>query len=395
MTQLLSRDYLVDRRGDLTLIVDPGVHAAEPSDWLDRAALALARIGRPAVVVPKRLATDGRLAAMGDRVVHPKGLHGVGRGLPATCHRFPEETDGALRGFALLPTELASRLPPARGPLGLLATCLEARLLGAGVVALPEVAWREREAPGAIDPEAAAEFAERFGFHPLAPDIDAIAADERLAPLRWDRRYFGVALPFEKYSERGAFHWTAYAEHAPFRQRADHLTRFARDAFAGSPGPFLDLGCGDGLFTAKVSEALGAGATMIGIDDDGDALLSARSRAPAIDFRPGSIYGLDLAADSASGAFALDVIEHLHNPARALREVARVLRPGAAFILSTPEWQYSAMSDPTYHVCEYTLEELLGLLCAEGLFRIEQTARIGGPYRDIVVKARREAQRTG
>lgn len=42
------------------------------------------------------------------------------------------------------------------------------------------------------------------------------------------------------------------------------------------------------------------------------------------------------ADDTFDGATSIEVIEHLENPYHFLREVARVLKPGAPFILSTP-----------------------------------------------------------
>ncbi|MFO0829951.1 MAG: class I SAM-dependent methyltransferase [Phycisphaerales bacterium] len=386
--------WTVERGPRATVVVGPNLGACnvdviEPADWRERLVAALEHHGGHCGIVAKRVTSGGAIAAMGEFVVHPKGLHGLGRGAPRVAYRFPEEVDGALGGVAAFPSELVATLEPPRGPLGLLTWCLEARLRGARVFAVPEVVCVD-DAPLAIGVDDLRAFVTRFGFHPFAPDIDAIAARKDIAALRWNARFFGAAQPFEKYVERGAFHWTAYAEHAAFRQRADMLVDLAAKACGHGAGDVVDVGCGDGLFTAKLAER---GLPVVGVDDDAAALdLAARTSSAttnAARFVRGSAYALPFANASARGAILFDVIEHLHNPTRALRELARVIARNGGLVLSTPEWQFGASSDPTYHVCEYTLDELTRLVCAEGLFAVERTARIGGAYRDLVVVARR------
>lgn len=377
--------WIVDRRPAATLV--RGVGARLPiGPWETALERAAARHGPQVVVVGKRVSPEGTLLAMGELVVHPKGLHSIGRGAPSSAHRFPLEVDGSLDGVALFPRSVADDLPPPVGPLGLLTHCLEARTRGCRIVAVPEVVTGHVDAPIGLTDADLARFQSRFGFWPTAPDIDAIAARPDLASLRWNMRYFGAALPFEKYRERGAFHWEAYASHEAFRTRADWLVALAREVARPDLGPTLDIGCGDGLFAARLAAA---GVPVLGIDDDVTAIRLATDRAPEARFAGGSAYALPVADGSAGGALLLDVIEHLHNPARAIRELARVLAPAARLVLSTPEWQYGASSDPTYHVDEFSEGELARLVTARSCFEVERTARIGGVYRDLVLVARR------
>ncbi len=380
-------DWTIERDGATTLVAAHPPATASPARWRALLGEALRRHGPRVAIVAKRTTPEGSLTSMGEFVVHPKGLHSLGHGLQASAYRFPEEVDGAMSGVALFPNELVAGLAPPDGAFGLLGWCLEARLRGGRVVAIPEVQWVEAARPLAVSGAEIAAFVERFGFHPFAPDIDAIAANDRLAPLRWNVRFFGSTQPFDKYAERGAFHWTAYAEHEAFRQRADFLVRLAADVIGSAEGEVADIGCGDGLFAAKLAER---GVAVVGVDNDRPAIVVAREEAGHLArFAEGSVYELPFADGSMRGAILLDVIEHLHNPARALRSVARVLGAGSALVVSTPEWQFGHSSDPLYHGCEFSTSELQRLLAAEGLFRIERTARIGGVYRDIVVVARR------
>ncbi len=387
---MTSGPWIVDRRTETTLVVSgfPGV--PEPADWPGVLSRALQRHGPNAAIVAKRITPESTLTAMGEMVVHPKGLHSVGHGLDASTHRFSEEVDGAMAGVAVFPTHLVRGLDEPRGALGLLHWCLEARLRGGRIIAVPEVAWIASELPLRIAREELELFLERFGFHPFAPDIDAIAARDDLALLRWNVRYWGTTQPFEKYAQRGAFHWSAYAENPQFRSRADFLVKLAAEAFATGHGPLFDVGCGDGLASQLLAER---GIPTIGIDDDAIAIGEAKrvvaDRDPKATFVRGSVYALPARDHSARGVLLLDVIEHLHNPTRALRELARVIEPQGVLLVSTPEWQFGHSSDPTYHSHEFTSPELQRLLAAEGFFRIERTARIGGVYRDLVVVARR------
>src|SRR5690242_12047437 len=119
-----SAAWIVEREASATLL------ASRPLDDDVRTALRRASERFGAVAVAKRVDRDGRLLGLGECVVHPKGLHSVGRGLPATAHRFPREVDGSLNGAACFPHRFVDRLEVPRGPFGMLAWCLEARLRG-------------------------------------------------------------------------------------------------------------------------------------------------------------------------------------------------------------------------------------------------------------------------
>lgn len=55
------------------------------------------------------------------------------------------------------------------------------------------------------------------------------------------------------------------------------------------------------------------------------------------------------------------MIEHIRRDAEFVREIARVLRPGGCFIVTTPNAPMSLTRNP-WHVREYTAEELRRLL---------------------------------
>jgi SAM-dependent methyltransferase len=96
----------------------------------------------------------------------------------------------------------------------------------------------------------------------------------------------------------------------------------------------LDLGCGDGTFTA---ELVRAGADAVGVDVAGAAIRRATARHPSLDFRLAPIDGpLPFEDASLDVVWSSEVIEHVADTARWLSEVRRVLAPSGRLLLTTP-----------------------------------------------------------
>lgn len=96
----------------------------------------------------------------------------------------------------------------------------------------------------------------------------------------------------------------------------------------------LDVGCGEGRFTAGLARA---GALVVGIDVAEEPLRRARSRRPELDLRLVDGEGpWELADASFDVVWAGEVIEHVADTAAWLSEVRRVLRSGGGLVLSTP-----------------------------------------------------------
>jgi SAM-dependent methyltransferase len=93
----------------------------------------------------------------------------------------------------------------------------------------------------------------------------------------------------------------------------------------------LDLGCGRG----GALEQLGAAVTYpLGLDPDERSL--AEHRLPNLPRMVATADAIPLRAASVDLVLSSWVLEHLPDPARTFREVARVLRPGGAFIFLAP-----------------------------------------------------------
>jgi SAM-dependent methyltransferase len=96
----------------------------------------------------------------------------------------------------------------------------------------------------------------------------------------------------------------------------------------------LDLGCGDGRFTAELA---GAGAVAVGVEVAPAAVHRAQANHPGLDFRLAPIDGpLPLDDNSFELVWASEVIEHVADTARWLSEIRRVLAPGGRLLVTTP-----------------------------------------------------------
>lgn len=171
----------------------------------------------------------------------------------------------------------------------------------------------------------------------------------------------------------------------------------------------LDVGCGEGWFTAALAEACGE-AVVVGIDVAEEPLRRARAREPGLDLRrvPAEGAWSSLRDVSFDAVWAGEVIEHVADTAGWLSEVRRVLRSGGTLVLSTPAHElltrlacglsgraFAAHFDPrSDHLRFYTRRMLVGLLEDFGFEQIE-TRAVGGsigplpPRQVLLVAARR------
>ena len=102
----------------------------------------------------------------------------------------------------------------------------------------------------------------------------------------------------------------------------------------GAPPRVLDVGCGEGHFTAELTRE---GATAVGADVSLQALRRAHARHPELQLRALPPQGEWPFPDASFDAvWAGETVEHVADTAAWLSEVRRVLRPSGALLLSTP-----------------------------------------------------------
>lgn len=128
---------------------------------------------------------------------------------------------------------------------------------------------------------------------------------------------------------------------------AQHGRRTAEEAAAFllprlRPGMrLLDAGCGPGSITAGLARHVAPG-EVVGVDAEPAVLAIARERGagiPNLRFERASVYDLPHAADSFDAAYAHQLLQHLADPPAALRELARVVRPGGLVAVRDSDYQ--------------------------------------------------------
>ena len=112
----------------------------------------------------------------------------------------------------------------------------------------------------------------------------------------------------------------------------------------------LEVGCGPGPITLGPAQRVAPG-RVLGLDLDPERLAAAREAAGRAGlgnagFEAGDATSLPLEAGTADLVFANGLIEHLVDPAAALREFRRILRPGGALALRSPDWGAAIVQPP-------------------------------------------------
>jgi SAM-dependent methyltransferase len=115
-----------------------------------------------------------------------------------------------------------------------------------------------------------------------------------------------------------------------------HVGRYGAELAAGlielagvTPGDrVLDVGCGTGQLTVALAAAV-AGEHVAAVDPAEKVLAVCRSRVPTADVRVGSAEALPWGDSEFDAVLAQLVVNLVNNPPGAVREMARVARPGA------------------------------------------------------------------
>jgi SAM-dependent methyltransferase len=177
-----------------------------------------------------------------------------------------------------------------------------------------------------------------------------------------------------------------------------HVAARAREL--GAPPRVLDVGCGEGYFTARLARA---GAVALGVDVSAEALRRARSRHPQLQLQAIDAGGeWPLADASFDLVWAGEVIEHVADTAGWLSEARRVLRPAGRLLLTTPDHgpltrlrmglsgrTFAVRLDPLgEHLRLYTRTSLVSLLGGFGFSAISVRGAGGLPGARRVLLAR-------
>jgi len=137
---------------------------------------------------------------------------------------------------------------------------------------------------------------------------------------------------------------------------------------------FLDVGCGDGRWTADIYDYLIKNFSnqfqAYGIDFSNRAIAFAKLISPWIDFQVHRGENIPFQNQSFDLTTAVEVLEHVEDNAEEtfLRELCRVTKPSGLVILSTPSLNLGL---PPHYFRHYSIKRLLSLVTTCGFEVLE------------------------
>lgn len=176
------------------------------------------------------------------------------------------------------------------------------------------------------------------------------------------------------------------AEDSEVRRGADKLPDYEKiegvlRGYLARPGHVIEVGSSSGILLDSFRRA---GWRVTGIEPDGRAVEYARSRY-GLDVHQGTLDSAALEPGIADAVVMLHVIEHVDDPAHAVSQVGRLLRPGGIFVVETPTYDsltYALLRHRERslscngHIFFYTEASLTKLLGDSG-FEILRSQRVG------------------
>jgi ubiquinone/menaquinone biosynthesis C-methylase UbiE len=139
----------------------------------------------------------------------------------------------------------------------------------------------------------------------------------------------------------------AYADYLDQVRGLEAVAEWKERSFAAlAPRPgavLLDVGCGTGEDARTLARRVAPGGRAIGVDASEAMVAEARRRAAeageeAVEFIRSDVRSLSLPDGAVDGCRAERVLQHIDEPAEAIAEMARVVRPGGGVVAAEPDW---------------------------------------------------------
>ena len=126
----------------------------------------------------------------------------------------------------------------------------------------------------------------------------------------------------------------AASELAAVKKELDDLLR------VGKGSHVLDVGCGTGADVRALAHRVGPGGRVVGLDSSEQLIARAQPAPPGaapVEFLHGQAGELPFADATFDAARAERVIEHVPDPAAAIAEMLRVVKPGGQVLVTDPD----------------------------------------------------------
>ncbi|MEM6332618.1 MAG: glycosyltransferase [Planctomycetota bacterium] len=407
--------------GDIVVRLDGDTQMLTPH-WASR-LIALFDAGPTdlGVIAPKQLAPSGRIHAMGDFILHPRGYHHLGFGLPRYALTRPVEVDHAMGCMYCVKREVLDDVGPfdenfLRGQT--IDYGIRARLNGWRCVGHPAIEFvhyhgQRKPRDTQADRDAATgktfdDFSDKWGFSRVVPDLDVVAEKFANTPLLWNAAVFGTppgldTLPPTHAADPADTEWTRLASDATAQQQAQSRVQAAlqaaqalgqvdRAVLANGAGPLAHMLAQQGL-------------PVTAVDRNPERIAQTRQFTAAHEYpaaTPEYRHQPDprrfpLEDASADLVLLFDLLDTHRNPVGLLTEARRVARPeGLVVVMHQPPPGSAATGTPQAAAAPldahgFTQPALLNLLTHLGFTPIAAQVHANTPHAPVIALGKRPA----
>ena len=196
------------------------------------------------------------------------------------------------------------------------------------------------------------------------PSINDIASLLLLKLAKLNRKKFTLGNNYNEFYEEFFVEKDneSYLHDVRMRVRRDTILRYLKSFPENSK--VLDVGCGLG----DVLEQLPDHFRLYGVDyAESNVDYASKKLTQKAKIQQGNIYDLPFERDSFNICFCLEVLEHIEDDAKAVREISRVLRKGGTLIAAVPyTFYWKSYKILLGHFRHYTKDSFSDLLLGNG-----------------------------
>jgi trans-aconitate methyltransferase len=188
-------------------------------------------------------------------------------------------------------------------------------------------------------------------------------------------------------------HWIEFADSASLNPAQDYRRQQILAALAqdGAPSRLVDVGSGQGDLAVDLHRAFPQ-ASILGLELSHSGVAIASRKVPSARFLQADLLAEQNPpaefAGSATHAVCSEVLEHVGDPIKMLRNIQVYLRPGALLVVTVPGGPMSYFDKHIGHLQHFTATRLKALLQESG-YKNVKVSRSGFPffnlYRMVVV----------